>query len=255
MYIHVEKVGGITLGKMFHQLIDGFITPAPDYGPYFSADHLAKAKKWYPTKINGIGGHRIDPQDHYFDDQYQFSMVREPISRLISHYNWQKTKMGIDRSFEKFVDDPYFQNFQTFRLTGERTYDKAVAVIDSKYDLIGIMKYYSASIGILSEALTGDNRAFAFEKSNVTATVDREVRLDLLDASMVAHVHAQNMVDIRIYEFLKARFEKLYAGRLIAIDNQNGKSSTTSRILQKISNKYLSWAIQPMIQDKAKYGY
>ena len=256
VFVHVEKAGGITIHNMLHHFVNGYITPKPDYGPYFESTHLEKVQKLYPSKIIGVGGHRINPINTYFQNQYQFSFVREPISRYLSHLNWQISMMEIDWDLESFMSDSYFNNFQTFRLTGTRDLKRAKNIILRNFDFIGIMEDFSNSVGIVSNDLFGDLNYLSYEKMNKTKETNKKYTIDEISDQLKSNIIALNSVDIEIYNWIKAQyFDRLSQLKIEKISNSNLFSPGKSKLKRKLSNLYIGRFIQPSIQQKVEHGY
>jgi len=258
VFVHVEKSGGITLNNMLHNYIPGYITPRPDYGKIFTESDLEKVQRFYPLKIIGIGGHRISSKLDYFPDQFCFSFVREPIARLVSHYNWQLNYMSIKRNLGSFIEDQYFQNFQTYRLTGCRDFKEAKQVIDNRIDFVGLTESFNDSIKLLSYFIFDRFDKLDYEKLNITTVKNKSVILNEIDSSIIRRMRELNSVDIDVYEYCKSIFYDLSEKKKIELKEVNLGALRTplaNRIKRKCSNAFIGRIIQPLIQSKVKYGY
>ena len=88
----------------------------------FTYEMFIKLRRYFPY-INGIGGHTVR---HYFEyerviqskEVKYLTFIREPISRYLSHYHYQKNVMGIDWTLESFSESNNFRNYQTKKIAG-----------------------------------------------------------------------------------------------------------------------------------------
>jgi len=239
---------------MFHKLLKGYLTPHPYYGPYITKEAFDFLCKFYPVKVNGLGGHRVDPRVDYFGNQFLFSMIRDPLDRFISHYNWQVNIMNKERTIEEFLEVEYFLNFQTFRLTGYRDIERAREIIETRYDFIGLLEDFSYSMSILSEELLGSKDKLIYEHSNTSKYKTALKKADLSQKT-IAKIKECNQVDFEVYELVKEGFYKNHGVQKQKIINNSLKLSQVDHIKRKLANRYLGNILQPLVQTKVEYGY
>jgi len=257
VFVHVEKAGGISIHNMLHHFLQGYISPRPLYGPYFDKKDLGVVNRLYPARICGVGGHRLRPGTEYFENQFAFSFVREPISRLLSHLNWQVNKMGLDHTFDSFIDNPYFQNFQTFRLTGTRDLEAAKKIIDSYYDFIGLVEHFDLSISKLSTELFDNPTYLKYQKMNTTTSKDKSYRKKDLTEDQLQKILTLNAVDIAVYKYIRENFEKRYPSSKNGynVPEMDLQTPLGSRMKRKVSNFYVGRILQPFFQQKQERGF
>lgn len=257
VYVHVEKAGGISINNMLHHYIKGYISPSPEWGEVMKAKDLAKIQKYYPINIRGLGGHRVSPIESYADQQFLFSFIREPLSRLISHLNWQIHRMGIQHSLYSFVQNPYFQNFQTFRLTRTRNFKEAKKIIGDRFDFVGLSEQYDLSINLLSLKLCSEVEYFNYERMNKTKSEDKTYHLNDLSDQQLKLIQRLNQVDVDIYNYVKEEIFPSYLGSSseIRYNPNNLNTPLLSKLKRKASNYYLGRIIQPRFMKKVKFGY
>lgn len=257
VYVHVEKAGGISINNMLHNYIKGYISPSPRWGETMRAEDLQIIQKYYPLKIKGIGGHRIVAKEKYSSDQFVFAFVREPLSRLLSHLNWQINKMDIPHTFESFINDIHFQNFQTFRLTRSRDFQTAKTVIEKYYNFIGLSEQYDLSINLLSKKLYGQVEKLNYEKMNETKKRNKTYRLQDLDEKQIKHLKKLNQVDIDLYNYIRDEvFPTYYTNdRNYHYQPSNAKTPTLTTLKRKLSNYYVGRVLQPQFMKQVKFGY
>lgn len=259
VFLHIEKTGGITLNNILHQSLPGYVTPRPDYGSRFEKVHLDRLQKWYPLKIQGIGGHRIDPTVGYRTDQFTFTFIRKPIDRYLSHLHYQIYKMGIDWKLEDYLNNPYFNNFQTYRIAGQTDLQKAKQVMDKHLDFIGLVEHFNQSLGLLKVQLPGLDLKMDYQKSNVTLPQNKRFVFEELSKKYQDQIVANNQLDIELYELVQSKWLELlkkHTSVLPEVD-QNRPFPREAKLKRKISNFYVGRLIQPFIltQEKQEKGY
>lgn len=110
---------------------------------------LAQAKSWF--KITGIGGHL----PHYAelmncmgDNQFNFTLLRDPGTRTISFYNYLSSEHGIDLPFDHFLKQEEYTNFQTKALAGKEDLELAKQRLN-QFDFVGIFEELDRTYEIL----------------------------------------------------------------------------------------------------------
>lgn len=257
VYVHVEKAGGISINNMLHNYVDGYISPSPRWGEEMTAKNIATIQKYYPVRIRGVGGHRVVASETYSANQFAFAFAREPLSRLISHLNWQIHIMGIPHTFESFVNNAYFQNFQTFRLTRSRDFQTAKAVISRHYDFIGLQEKYDLSINLLSEKLYGRIGQLNYQKLNETQAQNKTYHLPDLNEKQMKLIQKLNQTDIDVYNYIKEQLFPTYASENQSYNYQPSTIEIPTRVIlkRKLSNYYIGRIVQPRFMKKVEFGY
>lgn len=254
VFVHVEKAGGITMHHMWHHYLSGYISPSPRYGAQFLPADLSKVQTYYPLRITGLGGHRISPTAEYHTHQFRCSVVREPRARLLSHLNWQIHRMGIMHSFEQFVQAPFFQQFQTFRLTRERTFAAAKEVILQHYQFIGLVEDFDRTIQLLAKLCF--QHPLQYEYQNKTSEVTKSYVLSQLTASQHKLLDQAIAVDEDVYNWIKEEIYLPVAVSAEVTDEAINKLvlSRMTRLKRKVSNFYLGRILQPRWQTENIFG-
>lgn len=260
-FVHIEKAGGITIHNMLHNSSVGYISPSPkaEFGEHFEKEHLQKLMQLWPIKITGIGGHRIGSFLNYEDvvgeDIFYFTFMRNPISRFISHLNWQRNIKGINWSLDGFIDDGYFNNFQCYRISGQRDYDAAQTQIDRRFGFVGLMESYDISIVLLSRKL-GHYFNPLYEHSNRKEYGDKAITWGKLSGAQQKRVVMANKEDLRLYGYVKDVIFKRYTEASPVSDfeiaqhlklNNGYRFGLLTLIKRRITNRILSDIVQPYI--------
>ncbi len=259
-FVHIEKAGGITMHNILHRNFFGYISPDPDpkFGEFLEREALTKLLEYYPAKVCGIGGHRIAAFKNYeslFHSRkiFYFTYIREPISRYMSHFNWQSHYYGM--KIEDFVSNPYFSNFQIYRMSGLRSYWPAIDFVESKFDLIGLFEKYDESLVILARMLNMKLEQIRYQKSNTLRNVDR-IYYDDLPYRLRRRILECNEDELRFYDSLKSRYSSKFVAEygkvkleedldLFLEVNHDFEFSAMDLIKRKCSNLYLKRIVQP----------
>lgn len=258
VFQHIEKNGGITLHNILHNSFLGYISPRPNYGKYFTLCDLNKLQKVYPFKITGIGGHRINASESYHSDQFLFTFLRNPVDRYLSHLNYQINKMGINWNIEKFLENPNFNNFQTYRVSNTRDLDKAINIINKRFSFIGLMEEYDSSLIYLGKFLETPIFRKNYIKRNVSKTQDRIYIFNNLEDKIKDRIIENNKIDIALYDYVK---KNIYSKYKVKYENLNFKDETIessiiesklSYLKRKLSTFYIGRFVQPYILKQEK---
>lgn len=257
-FVHIEKAGGITLHNVLHSIFLGYITPSPAFGEHLSSEQVRQLLKVWPIRVTGIGGHRVGAFLGYESvvkrEIFYFTFLRDPIARYMSHMNWQKHIMKLDWSPASFTANEYFNNFQCYRISGERNYESAKKVIKDKFSFVGYMEEYDTSLILLSKILGIPNHAFKYQKANLKNYGLKGFNFNTLCKRDQQSIIRCNQEDIKLYDFLRFELFPKYetAVQSIADDlqrfqngNKNFKTSIPTLLKRKTTNLLLSKLIQP----------
>lgn len=237
----------------------GYISPSPEFNEFFSSDYLEKLIANYPFRVTGIGGHRVGSflgYEKIIDRPiFYFSFVRKPLSRYLSHFNWQKNVKKIAWTVDSFLEESYFNNFQCYRIAGKRDFASAKLHVEKKYSFVGIMEEYDASVLLLYQKLGFDKKPF-YKKSN------KKNHKQMIDLSQLNPLQYQRLVDnnhedIRLYNYIKevifpsylkeykfSEKEKIWFNKV----NRTYSFPLISVIKRKITNTVLKKLIQPCLK-------
>lgn len=260
VFVHIEKNGGITLHRILHNSYRGYVTPRPNYGLKFSSYDLKKLQSCYPIGITGIGGHRIVPAENYNNDQFLFTFLRNPVDRYMSHLNYQISRMEIEWNIEQFIEDPYFSNFQCYRISGTRDLNKSIDVINDRFSFVGLMEEYDRSLIILSNMLKDPLLRRNYEKRNVSGLMDKSYNFQTLDKKYRSKIIENNKADLALYEHVKnnifTNYDKIGFDSRKILPNNYIKEKMLD-LKRKVSTFYIGRIIQPTIlrQRKTQRGY
>jgi len=210
-FIHIERAGGSTMHNMLNYYIPGYVSLKPwyywtnDTGNYLTQKELKSLQYFHPF-LKGFGGHTTRHYLNYGDilrkDIKYFTFLREPISRYLSHFQFQRDKMNINRSLEAYIDEKKFNNYMTIRLAKIEDAEKAINELDSKFIFVGIVEQYNESLLRLRNTLNWSFNPL-YEKIN-EGNSKSSICFEGLPLNMQRKIIDNNSQDIILYnEYLK----------------------------------------------------
>lgn len=177
---------------------------------YYKAHHLSLKEKYvelclYIKKHNILfySSHASATALPCFDPNQAAIFLREPLSRLISHYNYAIKKKHIKGSFESFIENPIYQNMQSALLGNQ---------VLSSIGFVGLTEKYKESL-YLFNAHFGTN--LKFYQKNKMFFLFKKIKKNNLDASLIKTIKQLNQKDFELYE----EGEPLFNKRLEAFKN------------------------------------
>ncbi len=152
-FVHIQKAAGTTLKFILKNSLGvrhSDVNPvAPPRDRPFDADDLAFVRSTNPW-LCSISGHEIiEPTRHLGAAALPFTMLRDPVSRSLSHYQDKRVRGGQRITFEQFVSDPANRNFQVRKIAGEEDLDKAVGLLRERYFFVGLAERFAESVRVL----------------------------------------------------------------------------------------------------------
>jgi len=168
------------------------------------------AQRVFPG-LKSIAGHNlIDPLKLVLPDPFFLTILREPVARVISHYQ-ESVLGGTNRlSFEETMrTDDFLENLQVKMIAGGRDLDKAKRFLE-KCAFVGLTEKFDLSLHVLRRL-----SPCKLNLNYVTRRVheDNSIKKSLLnDPRIVGLVRENNKLDLELYEFaVNEIFPKLCA--------------------------------------------
>lgn len=225
VFSHIPKTAGTTLENYLLQpfeLKDVLHVNAPDLNRLPQVIYL---KNKFPKLI--MGHHPLHGMLYQLlpdDALVHLTMLREPVSRVISYYNYIATReyhalhhkvkdMGFDAFLEQ-RDLVELSNGQSRRLAGvlhsksdisdNDLYKLSRQIIDDCFSLVGVTEYFyefchvlEKKCGIIFNHLPPVNRSRV------------KVQLTDLSPEQIERIKVINKVDIQLYEYVKSKFTQI----------------------------------------------
>lgn len=209
-FVHIEKAAGTTL---MHILRTNFFMSYSDVRPLsaaschvFSSRDLQKIFIMSPG-LKCIAGHSIRP----FSDLTSIvpnvryiTLLRDPVQRYISQYQYWVENMGKKLSFDEFIGIREISNFQTRKIAGSEDVELAKDILANKFFLVGFVEEFDAFLMLLKHKLKPFDFRPGYQRQNVGA------RNSMLSKFVKSHsryhmddILKANCLDIELYEFVK----------------------------------------------------
>ncbi len=260
-FVHIEKAGGITLHALLHRLFWGYVSPSPAFGEHFTARDLKRLHRFWPFALSGIGGHRMGAWQDYESavgrPVFCFTFLRDPLQRYLSHLNWQlHVKKRFDRP-EDFIHSGYFDDFQTYRIAGERNFAKARRLLRERFAFVGLLEDYDRSLLLWRAALGRPDLDLRYQRENVKDYGSSGFVFEDLPERLRRKVLEKNARDMDLYrwvcEELYPAQERAYEGDLekdlAAFRQMNAgyRSPLLFSLKRRLSNALLARVFQPLL--------
>ncbi|WP_418637890.1 sulfotransferase family 2 domain-containing protein [Winogradskyella sp.] len=244
-YIHIEKCAGTSLHKILeyndsrYWVLNPkvFKTNGEDY-PLTIEDTNRILKS---SLVNGIGGHAIRP--YRMEGailQNAFTFLRDPDKRFVSHFIHQKHKMGIERTFENYLQDYYYSNFITKALSVNGNLEEAKQLI-YKIGYVGIMENFEHDLQQLNTVIF-NNKLKIYQNHDMQGAAKTEAQ-DLM-VKYKEEIRKCNENDWQLYEIAKSadfRSKYKYTNTIENYANINSLYEFKRKALRQIKNKVWSY--------------
>jgi hypothetical protein len=253
-FVHIEKACGTTLHHIFRNnmpLSYAHIRPKGSWKDdslrvWQVNEAVALLKK--VGFIKALGGHPVSPFVDYSSCGKSFrfiTILRHPITRFISHYNYQKNKLGSKMSFEEFADIPKNQNLMVRRIAGSDNVEQAINIIDNHFSFVGLLEHFDESLLLLKNCFPDFNFNVHYEKKNSGRSSEEADELGQYK-QLIAE---KNELDLILYEHVAnvtyQKFRDNYPGNL-ALDvikfrdnNQHYTHSNLKWFVSGVFNKFI----------------
>ena len=164
-YCHIGKVGGKRLQFYLRSYFGlSYRCVASANSVCYSREELESDLRWNPF-IKYLGGHSVRPHVDYGpigDRLAWFSVFRNPLTRILSHYYQQTTSRDFKANglVDWLTRYPNRAHWQIYMIAGENDLSKAKDIVRKKLALVGLNEHYEQSLFLFKEALGLSNFRF-----------------------------------------------------------------------------------------------
>lgn len=201
VFLHIPKAAGTS----FRFILENTFGVRHCHAPHcrskrFSADDLARARRFFPG-LKSLAGHNlVDPLALPVPDPFYMTMLRDPVVRVASKYQDSVIRGGNTRSFEQTIlDEDRFRNFQVKKIAGAEDLDKAKRDI-ARFHFVGLTERFDFSLHMLGrlspEPLNLRYRKYVIPKND---RVKDEV---LADPAKLAFAREHNAMDVELHRYV-----------------------------------------------------
>ena len=260
VYIHIEKAARTTVHNLlvrnnpFHYLVtpSGHLSDQSKSGRPLLASELHEILKrlWFTSSI---GGHNIVGYENYTAPENSeflyFTLLRDPIERYMSHFEYQNRIMNRDYSLEAFLEDDRFSNIMCKKLSAKGTCSNALEQIQEKNIVIGLTEFMDNFLAKLKAEIYSKDNNFSLNTSYVTKNINTKKPIDrsyweALPDYILQKVIERNQEDIKLYDHFEARQNQ----HLELFDNTHSekRKQTNFRRNEILSKIYLRCVVRPL---------
>ena len=211
VFLHLAKTGGTT----FQFILEN------TFGLYHChLGHMRKklvdqrdfdfALKMFPWMKSVAGQNILDPTSYVIPDPFYITFVREPITRVFSHYQDDVLRGGKKITFEEMLrSDPILENHQVNRLAGKADLGRAKLTLE-KFHFVGLTEKFDLSLHMINKLCP--LKLNMDYKRKITAR-DNSIKKSLQsDSRLVDMTREKNKLDLELYDFaVKEIFPKMCA--------------------------------------------
>jgi hypothetical protein len=209
VFLHIPKTGGTTFRFILENSLGIFNCHAHQTRrESFSQSDFEFVRKIFPG-LKSIAGHNlVDPLHLSFPDPFFITFMREPVARVISHYQDTVLRGNNQQSFEECVRTKEdLHNLQVRLMAGEANVDKAKRFLE-KCGAVGLTEKFDLSLHLI-DRLCPCKLDLHYQRRVVArdnATKESVQR----DSRMLELAREYNRLDLELYDFaVKEVFPKL----------------------------------------------
>jgi len=200
--LHIPKTGGTSFRFILENSFGVFNchTNQTNRSTFTEAD-LRFVKKFFPG-LRSITGHNIvDPTELRVKNPFYATILREPVARVISHYQYSVQRGNNQASFEESLRrSENLENLQTKLIAGGRDIEKAKRFLAQSH-FVGLTEKFDLSLRVL-ERLSPWKLNLHYKKKVVAS--DYQVKESVQrDERMLELAREYNKLDIELYEFAR----------------------------------------------------
>lgn len=211
-FVHIEKAAGITFTSILeenftfkHCRVESLKKRFP---VVFDAEDMMVVQRINPF-VEAISGHPVRPFSDLgsiIREINYITLLREPVARYLSHYQYWVERMNNPLSFDDFLKDESVQNFQTKKIAGSDDIEIAKKYLDSFF-LVGIVEDFDSFLTVLQKKMAPRNFGINYEKKNIGSSKIVNKILFNLD-KYKDQIMDNNSLDMELYRYAKNLLEK-----------------------------------------------
>jgi len=199
-HVHIMKTGGQTLCDIFRR---SFGARHCDLrcGNVATLEDLRFAQRFYP-KLESIGGHSVRAWSELaaLPELRLFTILREPITRCLSHYQFDRVRNRKSVDFLTWLDER--RNYMTRFLAGSEDADAAIAILEERIEFVGLLEDFDRTLHML-QAWCGKPLSLDYKSRNIASR--NSIKNEILDdPELVEAMHESHALDKIVYEHVQS---------------------------------------------------
>ena len=203
-FVHIERAAGTTL---IHILRRNYFMRYVDVRPLsieskgiFTAKDMKKTLIINPF-ISCIAGHSVKPYSdltNKFPNIGYITLMRDPVKRYISHYQYWIEKKGEKLNFDEFLGIDDLSNFQVKKIAGSEDLSLAKEILTNKVFLVGFVEQFDEFLVLLKRKLYPFNFIPFYRVRNVK--INKSMGQNIL-VKYREQIIEKNRLDIHLYNY------------------------------------------------------
>lgn len=210
-FIHMEKAAGTTLTSILrrsfgtrHCDVRGWRNAWIFEDDLVTAADMRRTRRIYPNLVS-IAGHGVRPYSDLPDicpDMRYYTVLREPIARCASNYQYQVQVLKKTMPFEEWIEIERMRDQQTRRLVGTDDVDKARKMLSERVGFVGLVDFYNETLVMLRRFFGDLKLSIGYRPENIAS--DSSISRDLLsNPKTYALLEDANRNDTALYEYAR----------------------------------------------------
>jgi hypothetical protein len=200
VFLHIHKTGGTSFRSILEKNFGASCCHTNQTRrDLFCQSDLEFVKKFFPS-LRAITGHNlVDPLQFTVPDPFYATFLREPVARVISHYQDQVLR-GTNRATfaESLKTSTRLNNWQVKLMAGGENLGKAKRFLE-RCSFIGLTEKFNLSLQVFGKlAPSPMNLNY---KRLIVAKNSKIQKALLADPQMLALAREHNRLDLELYEF------------------------------------------------------
>ncbi|WP_319405974.1 sulfotransferase family 2 domain-containing protein [uncultured Desulfosarcina sp.] len=227
-FVHIEKAAGQTFIRI---LENNFKYKHCRVAPLnkknkgiFSVDDLKLILKINPF-TQAISGHSIKPFSNlatYIPHIRYVTILRDPVERYISHYQYWVKVLKKNIKFEDFLKLDSMRDFQTKKIAGAPIIQEAKRILSDEFFLVGVLENFDYFLALLKIKLSPYEFNCEYKKKNVAKNNFLKVNIDQKLEKYKKEILFNNRNDIELYSYAKNYiFQKQKEAALLTTNEKN----------------------------------
>ncbi|HWD94043.1 MAG TPA: sulfotransferase family 2 domain-containing protein [Verrucomicrobiae bacterium] len=198
--LHIPKTGGTSFGDILENNFGICNCHANQINrSTFTRADLSFARKFFPRMRSLTGHNLIDPPQLSIADAFYTIFLREPVARVISHYQYSVQHGGNKKGFEETLKlSENLENLQVKLIAGGRDLDKAKRFLE-QCSFVGLTEKFDLSLRVL-EGVSPWKLNLSYQRRVVAKDYAIKDSLDR-DERMRGIAREYNRLDLELYEF------------------------------------------------------
>lgn len=210
VFSHIPKTAGQTWRHLLRsnlgmRHVDVFYR-TKDHPNVYELKDLRKDLRLQPW-AQSIAGHGAISAVDFKEYQHRllwYTMLRDPVKRLLSHYQYRLKLRGRYTEFSEWAASLPYPNYQTRWISGEQDVEKAKELLATRFRAVGLLEEYNSSLLIFRQRLGMPDFNVYYDKPKNTAPSKEHIERvkenwDKYEDLIMEHT----ALDIELYNFVK----------------------------------------------------